>query len=140
MSRFRVGLATLFVLLVASCSSRNYQKWQSSQVIDAFHAAGLEAEGVRPLEPADYGAAPLVADEGVRFLIPSLGEDRGGRVFNFDTPEELAAMKAYYETLGESNALFFSWVFTRDNILVQITGGLDEAIARQYEAALNNME
>jgi hypothetical protein len=108
-------------------------------VIAAFKAAGLEAESTYPLTKEDYGAAPYVG-EGVRFLVPSLCADCGGRVFSLENTQDLEALKNYYDSLGEASALFFSWVFTDENILVQINGDMDEATARQYEAALNGLE
>ncbi|MBM4467291.1 MAG: hypothetical protein FJ014_17345 [Chloroflexi bacterium] len=87
----------------------------------------------------DYGLAPMRAVEAVRFLIPSLCEDCGGRLFSCETQEDVDAMREYYESLSEVSAMFFSWVFVRDNIVVQINGDLPEEQARQYEAALNTI-
>ena len=42
--------------------------------------------------------------------------------------------------MGKSSALFFSWVFVKDRIVVQINGDLPEDAARKYEAALNGMK
>jgi hypothetical protein len=42
--------------------------------------------------------------------------------------------------LGKENAAFFSWVFVKDNILVQINGNLPEEQAKKYEAALNALK
>jgi len=108
-------------------------------VIEAFKDAGLEVEGARPMTKDDYGIAPMTAVEGTRFLIPSLCLDCGGRVFNFASPEDLEVTKAYYVELGRASAMFFSWVFVKDNILVQINGDLPEEKAKQYEATLNAM-
>lgn len=116
-----------------------FEKWTSEQVIKAFKAAGLEAEEIRPMTKDDYGMAPMTAVEGTRFLIPSLCSDCGGRVFSFASPEDLEMMKAYYVELGRVSAIFFSWVFVKDNILVQINGDLPEEKAKQYEAALDAM-
>jgi len=104
-------------------------------VIAAFQAAGLEAESARPMTREDYGMAPLVG-EGVRFLIPSLGEDAGGRVIQVPDDAERASLIAYYVDLGKSSALFFSHVFEHGDIVVQINGDLADDIAAQYEAAL----
>ena len=41
-----------------------------------------------------------------------------------------------YKELGQASAAFFSWLFIRDNVLVQINGDLPEDRARQYEEAL----
>jgi len=117
-----------------------FQKWSSSQVVNAFQSAGLEAENARPMTRDDYGMAPMTAIEGTRFLIPSLGEDRGGRILSFASQQDLEQTQQYYVELGRSSALFFSWVFAKDNVLVQINGDLPEDKARQYEAALNAMQ
>ena len=58
---------------------------------------------------------------------------------SFSTQEDLEAVQNFYNELSRSSALFFSWVFVRDNILVQINGDLPEASARQYETVLNEM-
>lgn len=115
------------------------QSWSSSQVIAAFKAAGLEAESTWAMTANDYGAAPMVAVEGTRFLIPSLCADCGGRVMSFASQRDLDATKAYYVELGKNSALFFSWTFSKDNILVQINGSLPETTARLYEAALGSL-
>lgn len=117
-----------------------FERWASADAIAAFQAAGLEAEGTRPMTKDDYGMAPFVATEGTRFYIPSLGPDNGGRVMSFTSPDDLALVKGYYVELGRASAAFFSWTFARDNILVQINGDLPETQARQYEAALMAME
>ena len=44
-----------------------FDKYSSQEVADAFSAAGLEAENLRPMTRDDYGAAPFVG-EGTRFL------------------------------------------------------------------------
>lgn len=89
--------------------------------------------------PKDYELAPLVAVEGMHFLIPSLCPDCGGRIYSFASQEDLDKMRKYYVELGRSSAAFFSWVFAQDNILVQINGDLPEERAIQYEAVLNDL-
>jgi hypothetical protein len=105
------------------------------RVLAAFHAAGLAAENAQAMTKDDYGLAPLVCT-GTRFLIPTLGSDKGGRVFICPGTAERDALAEYYARLGKASAAFFSWVFVRDNVLVQLNGDLDETIARRYEAAL----
>jgi hypothetical protein len=39
----------------------------------------------------------------------------------------------YYEDIGK---LFSFWVFSKDNIIVQINGELPEVTARKYEKAI----
>lgn len=88
----------------------------------------------------DFGLAPYVATDAVRFMIPTICADCGGRIFAFDDPEKLAVTKEYYDKLGEQSAYFFSWTFTKDNILVQINGDLPEEKAKQYQAALDQLD
>lgn len=113
------------------------KSYLSYQVVDAFKAAGLEAENPRAMTVEDYGLAPLVAIEGVRFFIPTLGTNVGGRVMSFSSGSDQTLIRDFYVDLGKQSAAFFSWVFVRGNILVQINGTLPEDNARQYEAALN---
>lgn len=116
-----------------------FARWDTAAVVKAFTAAGLEADGVKAMAPTDYGAAPMTAKEGVRFLIPSLGANNGGRILTFTTAEDLAGTQRYYVELGRQNALFFSWVYVKDNALVQINGTLPPEKAKAYELALNGM-
>lgn len=104
-------------------------------VISAFRSAGLEAENPTPMGPKDFGLAPYVC-RGTRFLIPSLGEDSGGRVLSCPSTGDRDAIAAYYVGLGKRSAALFSWVFVKGNVVVQINGDLDEALARKYESAI----
>lgn len=104
-------------------------------VVDAFRAAGLEAEDARPMTNDEYGLAPKRADDALRFFIPSLGPDSGGRVLVYRDRADLEAMKAYYAELSETPA-FFSWVYQEGDVLVQINGRLPEEQARRYAATL----
>jgi hypothetical protein len=117
-----------------------YAKWTSNQVIGVFVDAGLEVGQMRLMTVNDYGMAPMLAMEGTRFYIPSLCADCGGRILSFDNQAELDLTSEYYISLGQGNALFFSWVFKKNNILVQINGDLPEAKARMYEEALSSMQ
>lgn len=114
-------------------------RWTTDQVLAAFKAAGLEAEQTRPMTKDDYGIAPYVGS-GVRFFVPSVCADCGGRLFSIENAEELARVKLFYDEMGKQSAMLFSWTFARDNILVQINGDLPEAQAKQYEAALLNLK
>ena len=92
------------------------------------------------MEPADYGLAPKTAVEGTRFLIPSLGPNSGGRILSFANADDLAKARDYYVEAGKASAMLFSWVFVKDNIVVQINGTLPEEQAKKYEAALDGMK
>lgn len=120
--------------------AEQFVKWTPEQVIEAFKNAGLEAENVRPMTKDDFGLAPMIASKATRFYIPSLGEGCGGRLYSFNSLEDLEIMKNYYVSAGKKSAIFFSWVFTKDNILVQINGDLNEGKAKQYEATLSTIK
>lgn len=120
---------TAFVL--SACGS----SVTGEDVVTAFKNAGLEAESPSAMTKDDYGFGPYVCT-GTRFLIPSLGADSGGRIFICDNAEDLASLKSYYDELGKSSAVFFSWTFVKGDVLVQINGDLPEEKARQYEAAI----
>ena len=122
-----------FASLLLGCGSNEIVT--ADDVINAFKEAGLEAQQPYKMTKDDYGMAPYVC-EGTRFLIPSLGENSGGRIFICDSNNHLDALQTYYTKLGEASAIFFSWVFTKNNILVQINGDLAENIARQYEQVI----
>lgn len=113
-----------------------FGKWNSQQVIEAFTAAGLEVGETYPFLKSDAGLVPQVFVEAIRFLIPSLCEDCGGRVFSFIRERDLETAEQYYEVVNE---IAFTWVFVKDNILVQINGDLPEERARQYEVAVSAM-
>jgi hypothetical protein len=121
----------VMAILVGACSA----KLTGNDVVTAFKNAGLEAENTKQMGKDDYGAAPLVC-EGTRFFIPSLGQDKGGRIFICDNNDDRDSLAKYYQDLGKSSALFFSWVFVKDNIVVQINGDLKEDIALKYEQAI----
>lgn len=134
----RIVGALLMLLGVAAtlaCGSTG-STLDSTKVVQAFKSAGLEAENPRAMTKDDYGLAPMAAKEGTRFFIPSLGENSGGRIMSFASQEDLERTRKYYDDLGKSSAAFFSWVFVKDNILVQINGSLPEEKAKRYEKAL----
>lgn len=128
----KFALAILLIsLTLTSCA----KKVTSADVVSAFKTAGLEAESTSAMTKDDYGVAPYVC-EGTRFLIPSLGADNGGRIFICDNDEDRDALSNFYTEMGKSSALLFSWVFVKNNVVVQINGDLPEEKARQYETAL----
>lgn len=130
-------VATLVVaLLLTACGGAQTAARTPDSIVAAFKAAGLEAETPTAMVASDYGAAPFVAT-GVRFLIPSIGADSGGRAF-VGTKDEITQLRNYYEALGKQSALLFSWVFVTPDgkALVQINGELPEDQAKKYEEAL----
>lgn len=124
-------IIAIFILLLASCAS----PLTGNDVITAFKNAGLEAENPHQMTKDEYGLAPYVC-VGTRFLIPALGADNGGRIFICTNREDQDLLVNYYKELGRQSAAFYSWVFVKNNIVVQINGDLPEVTARKYEVAL----
>ena len=86
----------------------------------------------------DYGMAPMAA-EGLRFLIPSLGDDAGGRIMRYESQADVDRAKAFYYELGEQSAALFSHTFTRGDILVQVNGDLPQEDADTLKEALEGL-
>lgn len=105
------------------------------QVITAWKRAGLEVGKTFPMNRQSYGMAPLVGT-GMRFLIPSLGEGAGGRVFDVATAKDRQALAGYFNEISKSSAALYSHVFIHKNIVVQINGDLSDARAAQYKKVL----
>lgn len=125
----------------SSQTGGQFAKYVSGDAMQAFDVAGLEIGSVEGMtEPSDFGLAPFLTTNAIHFTIPSLCPDCGARVFAFDNPEDLQTMQNYYESLGDVSAAFASWVFVKDNLLVQLNGELPEERAREYEAALQALK
>jgi len=117
-----------------------FEKWTTAQVAQAFKDADLEYQDPKLMTKEDYGISPMAATEGIHFLVPSVCSDCGGRIFSFATEQDLKITQTYYENLGKNSAALFSWVFVKDNILVQINGDLPEDKAKLYQNALDSLE
>ena len=116
-----------------------------TKVIQAFRNAGLEVGETYPVEQEPgWGETrvPKSYREAMRFTIPSLGvpeegvpgpRDRGGRVFVFDSEEDLAAVRNFYEGLEPAVR---PHVYVKDQVLLQIANELAKAEADRYGAAL----
>jgi len=131
-------LLTLSVVL-AACGN-NFAKWSKDDAVTVFKDAGLEVDSVTEMTKDDYGMAPMKAEKGVRFLIPSLGDDKGGRILVYDNEDDLKEIKAYYDDLGKGSAILFSWTAVKDNILIQINGDLPEEKYKKYKKALGSLK
>jgi hypothetical protein len=127
----------LLLLALAGCGggAPNTGAGTGTEIIAAFKAAGLEAEGGKPMVEADYGDAPVLCS-GTQFSLPSLGEGSVGHVFVCDRREELTSLKTYYNVRGQGSPDLRSWTFSKENILLQLDGKLERETAKKYEAAL----
>lgn len=84
----------------------------------------------------DAQAAPLEQIQAVTRLGNVKAEGKGGRVFVCPNTADRDKLAGYYQALAKSSAAFFSHVFTKGNIVLQINGELKEDQAKKYEAAL----
>ncbi len=78
---------------------------------------------------------PRTYEEGTRLEIPSLGKDAGGRVFSYESQEDLQVMRNYYEKLEETPLLgpaLRSHLYQDGLLLVQINGDLPKTQADRY--------
>jgi hypothetical protein len=133
----RVIVFALGVLLLAACGGAPAAAVTPEQVLAQIKAAGLEAESPSAMQASDYGPAPLLCQDGARrFLIPSMGADKGGRLYVCANADDAAKLKTYYDEMGKASALFASHTFQKGGVLVQINGDLDKAVADKYGAVV----
>lgn len=124
---------------VAPTRAQANASWQSGDVVEAFLAAGLECESPKALT-VDDGKAPFVAVEATRFMMPSVCKSCSGRIYSFDDDAELDKAKQYYVDIGDQDPQKFSWVYSKDNILLQLNGSLAEEQAVAYEQVLMDLQ
>ena len=123
----------------ASGTPNPFVVWNSGEVAEAFRRAGLEVDHPRPMTSDDYGLVPMLAIEGTRFFIPSVCADCGGRIMSFANLQDLAIVQDYYAQMARFGAVLASWVYVKDNILLQINGELAETAALKYKAVLDEL-
>ena len=93
----------------------------TTSLINEFKKAGLEAENATDLPQKEFGN---MRKDGKRILTPKLGDDKGGRVFEFSKKEDLEKAKKYYDELSNSNQMLFSHTYAKGNFLVQMNGDM----------------
>jgi hypothetical protein len=109
----------------------------AEEVVQAFRDEGLEVGEVQPIRrELDRSFLPKIYEEQVRFSIPSQGENIGGRVFTFESQEDLEQVREHYEGFGGP---FFSYVYVEGNVLVQLPGEVPEDQADRYGEVLQEM-
>jgi hypothetical protein len=125
-----LGLALAVVVLLAVV----YREPTAEEVIQALRDEGLEVGETRQVDrEGDRSFVPKTYKEQVSFTVPSQGERVGGRVFTFESPEDLEQVREHYEGFGE---LFSSYVYVKNKVLVQISGSMPEEQAERYGEVL----
>ncbi len=138
----QLGICLMVLAFASACGGSGFNAYEQhtpAEALAAFTSGGAEVGETRDLTHDDFGLAPYQCKDGIRFLVPSLGADAGGRIMSCPNAKAQAALVKYYTDLGDSSAFLFSWVYQRDNIVVQLNGDATEPLAKTYEAALNTL-
>lgn len=108
----------------------------TTSLISEFKKAGLEAENPTDLEQKEFGN---MRKDGKRILAPKLGEDKGGRVFEFSKKEDLEKAKKYYDELGNSAPMLFSHTYAKGNFLLQMNGDMKDEDFNKYKEVMDKV-
>lgn len=106
----------------------------TESIIKQFKNDGLEVGTVSDLPNKEFGNG---RKEGKRILIPSLGEDSGGRLFIFKDANSLAQAKGYYDGLSSIGPLSYSHTHQNGLILLQMNGNMSDVDFKKYAESIN---
>ncbi|MED1512791.1 stress protein [Bacillus proteolyticus] len=105
----------------------------TTSLINEFKKAGLEAENATDLPQKEFGN---MRKDGKRILVPALGQDNGGRLFEFSKKEDLEKAKKYYDDLSNSNPILFSHTYAKGNFLLQMNGDMKDEEFNKYKEVM----
>ena len=125
------------LLLILSACGNESKSVSADDVIQQFKDDGLEVGDVSDLPEKEYGNT---RKEGKRILIPSLGEDAGGRLFVFENEKDLKQAKSYYDELGNSSPLFYSHTYRSGNVLLQMNGDMSDEDFKKYTESMDKVK
>lgn len=134
MKRLLILLAVAFLL--AACGGKE-SSFTTDDVIQKFKDDGLEVGEVSDLENKEFGNT---RKEGKRILIPSLGDESGGRLFLFENEDDLKEAKKYYDDISNSGPLFYSHIHQNGNFLFQMNGDMEDAVFKKYADSMDSIE
>ena len=105
----------------------------------ALNNAGLQIEVLSISKGDRDGLFPVMDVESTSFFIPGQGDPTRmhGFILCFQNEKDLQLMQNYYMSLGEALPQYNSWVFIKDNVLLQINREVPEAVAKRYAGALD---
>ena len=130
-----IGMLSL-VLLLSACGNGGSSA-TTADVVQQFKDDGLEVGKTSELPNKEFGN---IREEGIRLLIPSLGDDAGGRVFLFDNEDDMATAKSYYDELGNAGAMFYSHTHTTGNLLLQMNGDMSDEDFKKYADSMDKLK
>ncbi|PFU78111.1 stress protein [Bacillus cereus] len=131
-----IGALLLFGLAACDSVKSMTSNVTVGKVIEEFKAAGLEAENPSDLPEKEFGNT---RKEAKRILVPALGEDSGGRIFEFKNKEDLEKAKKYYDDLGNGNQMLFSHTYAKGNFLIQMNGDMEDAQFNKYKEVMDKL-
>lgn len=126
----------------AAAGAQLLQKYKTADALNGFQAAGLAYETLRLSKDERDLFSTIRAVQSVQFLIPGQGDSTRARgiIFSFQKESDLQMVKDYYTGLGNTLPSYKSWLYIKGNLLLQINGEVPPAIAKQYGAALEQMD
>lgn len=127
-----IGMSLLMAVLVA-CGGEESSK-TNADVIQQFKDDGVEVGETSELPNKEFGNTRA---EGTRILVPSLGDDAGGRLFKFDKEGDLKDAKAYYDDLGAAGSMFYSHTHQAGDFLLQMSGDMTDEDFKKYADSLD---
>ncbi|HDR4457915.1 MULTISPECIES: stress protein [Bacillus] len=131
-----IGALLLFGLSACDSVKSMTSNVTVGKVIEKFKAAGLEADNPSDLPEKEFGNT---RKEAKRILVPALGEDSGGRIFEFKNKEDLEKAKKYYDDLGNGNQMLFSHTYAKGNFLIQMNGDMEDAQFNKYKEVMDKV-
>ncbi|MGQ3545702.1 stress protein [Bacillus cereus] len=131
-----IGALLLFGLSACDSVKSMTSNVTVGKVIEEFKAAGLEADNPSDLPEKEFGNT---RKEAKRILVPALGEDSGGRIFEFKNKEYLEKAKKYYDDLGNGNQMLFSHTYAKVNFLIQMNGDMEDAQFNKYKEVMDKV-
>jgi len=129
-----IALALPINTEAAQKSTDNSSPITTENIIKQFKTDGLEVGAVSDLPNKEFGNG---RKEGKRILIPSLGEDAGGRLFIFKDTKSLAQAKGYYDGLSDMGPLFYSHTHQNGLILLQMNGDMSDVDFKKYADSID---
>ncbi|MCU5584642.1 stress protein [Bacillus toyonensis] len=131
-----IGALLLFGLSACDSVKSMTSNVTVSKVIEEFKAAGLEADNPSDLPEKEFGNT---RKEAKHILVPALGEDSGGRIFEFKNKEDLEKAKKYYDDLGNGNQMLFSHTYAKGNFLIQMNGDMEDTQFNKYKEVMDKV-
>lgn len=112
--------------------------WRAPDVLRSLQATGLDVEALPGGKKNDELGMSVHVDE-IRFRTHAGTILVGGIILTFDSEDDLVQMMNYYSIVGQALPAAKSWVFSRDNVLIQINADLPAEQAKRFEEALGSM-